>query len=84
MPIDCSIRGSASASLERPRPATLNNASAVEPLVSIVVPIYDRAAEIIRLAHSIYQQDYPWIEVVLVANGSPRDSPGDPDRQRTT
>jgi len=56
---------------ERPRPATLNDASAVEPLVSIVVPIYDRAAEIIRLAHSIYQQDYPWIEVVLVANGSP-------------
>jgi hypothetical protein len=57
--------------LKRPLPATLNNARAVEPLVSIVVPIYDRAVEIIRLAHSIYQQDYPWIEVVFVANGSP-------------
>lgn len=42
-----------------------------EPLVSVVVPIYDRTAEILRMAHSIYQQDYPWIEVVFVSNGSP-------------
>lgn len=42
-----------------------------EPLVSIVVPVYDRTSEIIRLAHSIYQQDYPWIEVVFACNGSP-------------
>jgi len=43
----------------------------VEPLVSIVVPIHDRTAEIIRLAHSIYAQDYPWIEIVFVSSGSP-------------
>jgi glycosyltransferase involved in cell wall biosynthesis len=43
----------------------------IEPLVSIVVPIYDRTDEIIRLAHSIYEQDYPWIEVIFVSNGSP-------------
>jgi hypothetical protein len=43
----------------------------LDPLVSIVVPIYDRAAEILRMAHSIYAQDYPWIEVVFVSNGSP-------------
>jgi hypothetical protein len=49
------------------RPAT----QAHEPLVSIVVPIYNRTVEIIRMAHSIYVQDYPWIEVVLVSNGSP-------------
>jgi len=54
-----------------PRPATPHLAGMVEPLVSIVVPISDRTAEIIRLAHSIYEQDYPWIEVVFVSNGSP-------------
>jgi hypothetical protein len=42
-----------------------------DPLVSVIVPIYDRTAEIIRLAHSLYEQDYPWIEVVFVSNGSP-------------
>jgi len=42
-----------------------------EPLVSIVVPIYDRTMEILRMAHSIYLQDYPWIEVVFASNGSP-------------
>ena len=71
MPTACSIPGSVSDDLDQPRPASLNDAGAVVPLVSIVVPIYDRTAEIIRLAHSIYEQDYPWIEVVLVSNGSP-------------
>lgn len=42
-----------------------------DPLVSIVVPVYDRTSEIVRLAHSIYEQDYPWIEVVFSCNGSP-------------
>jgi hypothetical protein len=57
--------------VDRPPLAPLHRAAAVEPLVSIVVPIYDRTAEIIRLAHSIYVQSYPWIEVVFVSNGSP-------------
>ena len=56
------------------RPATPQIAGVIEPLVSIVVPIYDRTAEIIRLAHSIYEQDYPWIEVVFVSNGSPAET----------
>lgn len=43
----------------------------VEPLVSIVVPVYDRTTELIRLASSIFNQSYPWIEVVFVSNGSP-------------
>jgi hypothetical protein len=55
---------------EEGRSAALG-AGALEPLVSVVVPIYDRTTEIIRMAHSIYVQDYPWIEVVLVSNGSP-------------
>ncbi|MEW4566840.1 glycosyltransferase family A protein [Tautonia sp. JC769] len=42
-----------------------------EPLVSIVVPVYDRTTELIRLASSIFNQSYPWIEVVFVSNGSP-------------
>lgn len=41
------------------------------PLLSIVVPIYDRDVEILRLAGSIYEQTYPWLEVVFVLNGSP-------------
>jgi hypothetical protein len=53
------------------RPANPHNAGTVEPLVSIVVPVHDRAVEVLRLAHSIYVQDYPWIEVVFVAHGSP-------------
>jgi hypothetical protein len=56
---------------DRPRPAIRLGGVLDEPLVSIVVPIYDRTAEIVRMAHSIYEQDYPWIEVVLVSNGSP-------------
>lgn len=49
-----------------PRPA-----GSTEPLVSIVVPVVDGTTEIIRLAHSIYVQDYPWLEVVFVCSGSP-------------
>lgn len=41
------------------------------PLVSIVVPVYDRTTEIERLARSIFTQAYPHLEVVLVSNGSP-------------
>ena len=53
------------------RSATVHPADVVEPLVSIVVPVSDQATEIIRLAHSIYQQDYSWIEVIFVSHGSP-------------
>ncbi len=56
---------------EESRPATPHLVGVIEPLVSIIVPIYDRTAEIIRLARSIYEQDYPWIEVVFISNGSP-------------
>jgi hypothetical protein len=43
----------------------------VEPMVSIVVPAHDGNVEIVRLAESIYAQDYPWIEVVFVSSGGP-------------
>ena len=43
----------------------------VEPLVSVVVPVYDRATELIRLAQSVGAQEYPWIEILFVCNGSP-------------
>jgi Glycosyl transferase family 2 len=56
---------------ERHRPSTPRIGGVTEPLVSIVVPIYDRTVEILRMAHSIYLQDYPWIEVVFASNGSP-------------
>ncbi|RUL84935.1 glycosyltransferase [Tautonia sociabilis] len=49
-----------------PRPV-----AGAEPMVSIVVPVYDRTTELLRLAASIFDQDYPWIEVLFVSNGSP-------------
>lgn len=45
--------------------------TAAEPLVSIVVPVFDRTTEVVRLARSIYEQDYRWIEVIFVCSGSP-------------
>jgi hypothetical protein len=57
--------------LDPPRLGSIPNPGMVEPLVCIVVPISDRTAEIIRLARSLYEQEYPWIEVVFVCNGSP-------------
>ena len=71
MPTACSGPGSVHAPDEESRPATPHLVGVIEPLVSIIVPIYDRTAEIIRLARSIYEQDYPWIEVVFISNGSP-------------
>lgn len=41
------------------------------PLISLIVPVYDRDWEILRLARSIVAQDYPYLEVVFVTNGSP-------------
>ncbi|MCS6912656.1 MAG: glycosyltransferase family A protein [Myxococcales bacterium] len=41
------------------------------PLISVVVPVYDRSWEIDQLARSLFVQRYPHLEVVLVANGSP-------------
>jgi Glycosyl transferase family 2 len=41
------------------------------PLISIVIPVYDRDKEIIRLVESICVQDYSRLEVIFVTNGSP-------------
>lgn len=57
-----------------PRPAAPHLAGLTDPLISIIVPVYDRTTEILRLAHSIYEQPYPWIEVVFVSNGSPAET----------
>jgi hypothetical protein len=56
---------------DQARPPAPRLDGVIEPLISIVVPIHDRTSEIVRLAHSIYEQDYPWIEVIFVCNGSP-------------
>ncbi len=55
----------------RERPSSARPAESIEPLVSIVVPVANGTTEIVRLAHSIYLQDYPWLEVVFVCSGSP-------------
>jgi hypothetical protein len=47
----------------------LHPAGSTEPLVSIVVPVHRGTTEILRLACSIYEQDYPWIEVIWVCTG---------------
>jgi hypothetical protein len=44
-------------------------ARSLEPLVSIVVPVHQETTEILRLAHSIYEQDYPWLEIIWVSSG---------------
>jgi hypothetical protein len=43
----------------------------VRPLISVVVPVYDRDQEIHRLAESLLVQRYPNLEAVFVTNGSP-------------
>jgi|GEM_PF-2622495 len=53
----------------------LPSASASEtvtvPLISILVPVYDRTIEIKRLCESILRQDYQNLEVIFISNGSP-------------
>lgn len=45
--------------------------SVTEPLVSVVVPVYDRVADLLRLGDSVLSQDYRNLELVFVTNGSP-------------
>lgn len=55
----------------------LNNSSLpirekfTKPLISIIVPVYDRDIEILRLTDSICKQSYSSLEVIFVCNGSP-------------
>jgi hypothetical protein len=41
-----------------------------EPLVSIVIPVHDDISQLIHTAHSIYHQNYQWIELIFVSHGS--------------
>jgi hypothetical protein len=50
---------------------SLSGAGDASPLVSIVVPVYDRDSELVRLADSLCSQDYRRLEVIFVPNGSP-------------
>jgi hypothetical protein len=43
----------------------------LRPLISVVIPVYDRGPEILRLADSLVCQRYPNLEVLFVTNGSP-------------
>jgi len=43
----------------------------VRPLVSVIVPVYDRTHELLRLARSLLVQRYARLEVLFVTNGSP-------------
>lgn len=42
-----------------------------DPLISVVVPVYDRVADILRLGDSLLSQSYRNLELVFVSNGSP-------------
>ena len=56
---------------DRDHPASPSLGGALEPMVSMIVPVFDLTTEVLRLARTIYEQDYHWIEVVFVCNGSP-------------
>lgn len=45
------------------------------PLVSIIVPVYKVENYVSRTIQSILNQDYPSLELILVDDGSPDDSP---------
>ncbi len=58
-------------------PASAVTAAATEAatsLISIVVPVYDRDVEVIRLVESILEQSAARPEVLFVTNGSPPDT----------
>lgn len=46
----------------------------VYPLVSVVIPIYDRTDVLIASIESILNQDYPNLELLLVCDGSPKET----------
>lgn len=43
------------------------------PLVSIIIPVYNRPLEFERALHSAFAQDYPNIEIIVVDDGSVED-----------
>ncbi len=47
----------------------------MEPLVSIVVPVYNAERYILSCVHALQRQDYANIEIILVDDGSTDDSP---------
>lgn len=44
------------------------------PLVSVVIPVYDRTKELIESIESILGQTYPNIELICVCDGSPKET----------
>lgn len=46
-----------------------------QPLISVIVPIYNVAAYLERCIESIRSQSYPTLELILVNDGSPDESP---------
>jgi hypothetical protein len=51
-------------------PGTLPTQQRVEGLVSVIVPVYNRPAQLIDAIDSAATQDYPHIEVIVVDDGS--------------
>lgn len=49
-------------------------------LISVIIPVYNSAAELPRCIDSVLAQDYPDIEIILIDDGSTDDSPAICDR----
>ena len=46
-----------------------------QPLISIIVPVYNVEQSLDRCVHSIVAQTYRHLEIILVDDGSPDDCP---------
>ncbi len=57
--------------LERRKPQHEFISQKIPLSLSVVIPVYDRTTDLLQAIGSVLNQDYPWVELVLVFNGSP-------------